>query len=154
MFVKVQSPNPGLYRGPSYVPLPTAAQFATGGSKTGRSGLRDCKVPLELSPTCSGGTSRGACGLRWGLSCSSSALSSYIPTDSRLASLQALPLLNCLPSAIFTSAPPPRRPSALQPPSSPRSASLSNLDAGSSTLSGHSLSPPNVLILLINTEDF
>ena len=78
MFVRVQSPNPGLYRGPPYIPLPTAARFTTGGSETGRSGVRGCKARADARMGVGGGEGagvqapvrRGACvgvglGLEW-----------------------------------------------------------------------------------------
>ena len=115
-------------------------------------GSEAAKPPSNF-PTRSAGTRRGACGLHWGLSCSSSALSSYILTDSQAGLSPGSSFLEMLAvsNLHLSTLPVGHRP--LQPPSSPRSASLLTLDAGSSTLSGHGLSPCKVLILLIITEE-
>lgn len=77
MFLKVQSPGPGLYRSPSYV-FRTAARFTIGGREPGRSPVQRLQQPPLNFPTYSAGDgkSRWACGFGQGLSCNSSAVSS------------------------------------------------------------------------------
>lgn len=123
MFVRVQSPNPGLYRGPRYVPLPTAARFTTGGSKTGRSGVRGCKAPSDF-PTCSAGTGRGPVVSVGVFPVALLPFPCVFQLTPRLAS-PGSSFLELLAFSDLHLSTLPLGHRSLQPPSSPRSASLS-----------------------------
>ena len=122
MFLKVQSPGPGLYCSPSYVPR-TVARVTIGGRGLGRSPVRGCsglprtfpRTQLVMAradgPVVLERASPAAPLLSPHPGCPRSLPLSLLPIP-RLASLQALGFLNCLPSMTFTSAPLPQVPPA------------------------------------------